>query len=226
MKAILKSILPRPMWDFSKKIYYGALTVKYRTLGRSPMAAETSKARKRRLREGFFDNYCVGKGIDIGYGGDLLAENCTGWDYEHGDAQYLRGVPDSSYDFVYASHVLEHMVSVETSVQNWWRVLKPGGYLIIFIPDRTLYEKKTTLPSRWNPDHKHFFLLNSDESPDTIGIVPFVERTLTDFHLEYAKECSEGHTIIDPNVHSDGEFSLELVIRKNTSAPPRSHGNR
>ena len=77
-----------------------------------------------------------------------------------------------------------------------------------------MYEKKKTLPSRFNPDHRHFFLISRDEAPDTIGIVPLIERTLKDFEIIYAKKCSEGHTINDPDLQSDGEFSIEVVIRK------------
>jgi SAM-dependent methyltransferase len=215
MKKILKSILPMQVWQLLKRMYFKMLAVKYRLFGRSFVPAETTKARKRREQENFFEKYCVGRGLDIGFGGDLLSENCTGWDYEHGDAQYLRGVRDVSYDFVYASHTLEHMVSVEASLQNWWRVLKPGGYLIICVPDRDLYEKKTVLPSRWNNDHKHFFLLNRDDPPDTIAIVPLIQKILSGQDIVYAKICDDGHTITDPNRHSDGEYSLEIVIRKN-----------
>ena len=84
----------------------------------------------------------------------------------------------------------------------------------IYLPHRVLYEKKKTLPSNFNPDHRNFFLIDKDEIPDTIGIVPLIERTLNDFEIIYAKECSEGHTITDPAIHSDGEFSIEVVIRK------------
>ncbi len=67
--------------------------------------------------------------------------------------------------------------------------------MILYLPHRNLYEKKKTLPSRWNLDHKHFFLIDKDEEPDTIGIIPMIQRSLSDFEIVYAKECSEGHTI-------------------------------
>jgi hypothetical protein len=92
--------------------------------------------------------------------------------------------------------------------------VKPGGYLIIYVPDRDLYEKKNTLPSRWNEDHTTFFLLERDEKPDTIGIVPFVVRTLPCSEIVSAKRCSDGHTIDDPSLHSDGEYSIEVVVRR------------
>jgi SAM-dependent methyltransferase len=214
MKRIIKAFLPRPLYEGGKKYYYTVLHAMYRRIGRRTRSAETAKAKARRLREGFFDNFCRGTGLDIGYGGDLLAPNCTGWDFEHGNAQYLTGVPDCTFDFVYSSHTLEHMVDPEISLKNWWRVVKLNGFLIVFVPDRDLYEKKKTLPSAWNLDHKHFFSLVTDEKPDTLGIVPLIQRVLPDSRIVDAKVCSEGCTITDPKVHSNGEYSIEVVVQK------------
>lgn len=186
----------------------------YRCAGRPSKALESSKARARRLRENFFSSYCNGRGLDIGYGGDLLAPNCKGWDVEHGDAQILQGVKDCSFDFVYSSHTLEHVHDPVIALQNWWRVVRPGGFLLLYIPHRDLYEKKTALPSRWNPDHKHFFLLDRDEEPHTKSIISLIEKALTAYEIISAKVCSEGHTNIDPEEHSDGEYSIEVVVRK------------
>lgn len=190
------------------------LLLKYRFFGRPVCFLESSKAQQRRVREGFFKKYCHGFGLDVGYGGDLLTSDCRGWDMEHGDAQYLRGIPNESYDFVYSSHTLEHMNDPAVSLKNWWRVVKTGGYLIIFLPHRDLYEKKKTLPSRWNPDHKHFFLLNENDPPDTLGILPLITRSIDGYEVMVAQDCSEGHTITDPSLHSDGEYSIEVVLKK------------
>ena len=93
-------------------------------------------------------------------------------------------------------------------------MLKKGGYLIIYIPHRDLYEKKKTLPSRFNPNHTAFFLIDNDEAPDTIGIIPLIKRNLNNYEIIYAKECNEGHTVSDPELHSNGEFSIEVVLKK------------
>lgn len=190
------------------------LKVTYRIFGRKPVHGETAKAKSRRLKEGFFEKYCQGKGIDIGYGGDLLAENCQGWDFEHGDAHYLKGIKDQQFDFVYSSHTIEHLAQPATALKNWWRVLKTGGFMILYLPHRDLYEKKLTLPSRWNSDHKHFFLLDRDEPPDTLGIVPLIRRTLKNYEIVAQRICDDGHQITDPYQHSDGEYSIEIVIKK------------
>lgn len=219
MENIVKRTVPSQINNLARStglvaIYKKIRSTKYYYLGRAYKPGETSKARQRRIREGFFLKYCQGTGLDIGYGGDLLAKNCRGWDYEHGDAQYLQGINESEYDFVYSSHTLEHLPFPEVAILNWWNVLKPGGYLILYVPHRDLYEKKTTLPSRWTPEHKHFFLLDRDEQPNTIGMIPFLNRNLSNHEIVEAKVCSEGHSIQDPEIHSDGEYSIEVIIRK------------
>ncbi|MBT8386151.1 MAG: class I SAM-dependent methyltransferase [Ignavibacteria bacterium] len=214
MKEKLKNFLPESIWNILQWGKKTLLVFKYRYIGRPFVPGETTKAYSRRVREGFFEKYCEGKGLDIGFGSDLITEDAKGYDFEHGNAQYLKGVKDNSYDFVYSSHTIEHLPNPSDGVKNWFRVVKPGGYLIIYLPHRELYEKKRTLPSRFNHDHCHYFLIERDEAPDTIGIVPLIERTLNGFEIVYAKECSEGHTITDPELHSDGEFSIEVVVKK------------
>jgi SAM-dependent methyltransferase len=214
MKEKLKTLLPGKIWKILQWLKKNLLAIQYRTIGRPFVSGETSKAQSRRVREGFFEKYCKGNGLDIGFGSDLITKDAKGYDFEHGNAQYLKGVKDNSYDFVYSSHTIEHLPDPAEGVKNWFRVVKPGGYLIIYLPHRDLYEKKKTLPSRFNLDHRHFFLVDRDEAPDTIGIVPLIEKILNDFTIIYAKECSEGHTITDSEIHSDGEFSIEVVVRK------------
>lgn len=216
ISSIIKTIVPRPLLEkiVNSNYMLQLLISRYRLLGRPPREAETTKARSRREREGFFASYCQGNGLDIGYGGDLLAPNCRGYDIEDGNAQNLEGIENESYDFVYSSHTLEHMPDVVEALVNWWRVVKPGGFLIMYIPHRDLYEKKKTLPSNWNLGHRQFFLLDKNEPPDTIGIMPLIASSLQGGEVIYAKVCSEGHTITDPAIHSDGEYSIEIVMRK------------
>lgn len=205
---------PSPIWNTGRFIYRNYLKRKYLTKGRPFIPGETFKARSRREKENFFELYCRGEGLDIGYGGDPVVPGVDVWDFEHGDAQLLQGAARGKYEFVYSSHTLEHLNDPSEAMYNWWRVLKPGGYLIIYIPHRDLYEKKKTLPSRFNDNHKHFFLIDKDENPDTIGLIPLIRRTLTNYEIVYIKECSEGNTIKDPDRHSNGEYSIETVIRK------------
>ncbi len=120
---------------------------------------ETAKCREMRQERGDFKRYLHGHGIDIGAGPDpLLVEDGSvrAWDRGDGDAQLMRGVADAAYDFVYASHCLEHMRNVEEALTNWIRITKKGGFLYVTVPDYILYEKMTW-PSQFNTDHKHSF---------------------------------------------------------------------
>mgnify|MGYP001544673260 CR=1 FL=1 len=124
------------------------------------MGNETLKACSRRGEMGYFEKYLIGNGIDIGCGSDKLFNpvpmihfNCRGWDVTDGDAQYMRGVEEHTYDFVYSSHCLEHMHNPTVALENWWRILKPGGYLFVAVPDAELYEQGVW-PSLGNGDHK------------------------------------------------------------------------
>lgn len=179
---------------------------------------ETAKAKARREREGFYAKYIGGRVLDIGCGTDPVIPWCNKWDFSLGntDAATLEGVERESYDTVYSSHCLEHLHYPHEAVRRWFQVVKPGGHLIIVVPERDLYEKKKLLPSNWNRDHKLMFTLDRDEPPNTYGLVPLITNALRfePYRFVYAKVCSDGHTVTDPSQHSNGEYSVEAVIRK------------
>lgn len=52
------------------------------------------------------------------------------------DAETLATVPDNRYNFVIASHVIEHCFSPLTAIENHLRVLMTGGHAIYALPDK------------------------------------------------------------------------------------------
>jgi predicted SAM-dependent methyltransferase len=55
-----------------------------------------------------------------------------------GDARDLSRFQDATFEAVYASHVLEHfgyLTELCAALQEWHRVLKPGGVLYVSVPD-------------------------------------------------------------------------------------------
>lgn len=52
------------------------------------------------------------------------------------NAETLRSIGDESYGFVAAAHVIEHMRNPIGAVENWLRVLRPGGTLYLAVPDK------------------------------------------------------------------------------------------
>lgn len=121
------------------------------------MGNEASKAKPR------LQGLLTGKGLDIGCGSTPITDDCDRWDLEQGDAQYLVGVEDGIYDWIFSSHLLEHVKDPTAAVARWWRALKPGGFLIVLMPDEDLYEQGVW-PSRFNSDHKHSFTLSKWQS--------------------------------------------------------------
>ena len=53
-----------------------------------------------------------------------------------GEAADLKDFKDESYDFVVSSHCLEHCANVLKAVEEWVRVLKKNGALLLVLPDK------------------------------------------------------------------------------------------
>lgn len=165
---------------------------------------ETAKARDRRLREGWFQKFIIDPGIDIGCGIDPINDTFDRWDaiYGDGDATFMDGIPDEHYMTVISSHLLEHLHDVKEAVSNWWRILKPGGHLIIVVPHRDLFEEKKELPSLRNSDHKWFWLPMEQESPCTLS-------------LSHVIRASTGQdSFLLRTLDQNGEYSIEAIVQK------------
>ena len=53
------------------------------------------------------------------------------------DAVNITNVGDSAYDFVFASHCLEHIANPIKALKEWLRIIKTGGYVILILPEKT-----------------------------------------------------------------------------------------
>ena len=134
---------------------------------------ELSKSIPRRIHDPYFmSKYFVGNGVDIGgfpdplqlYVNDFpLISSVQVWDWDQGDAQFMKGVSDDHYDFVHSSHCLEHLADPFEGLRNWFRVLRSGGHLIVVVPEEDLYEQGV-FPSNLNKDHKWTFSINKTQS--------------------------------------------------------------
>lgn len=139
----------------------------------------TSISMQRRMFDSrFATRYLVGLGIDVGGGIDSLAlytelfpliRNVVVYDEPNGDAQYLENVPDGVFDFAYSSHCLEHVRDPLIALQNWIRVVRRGGYLVVSAPDEDLYEQGIW-PSTFNADHKTTFTIHKPKSWSQVSV--------------------------------------------------------
>lgn len=155
--------------------------------------------------------YTRGRGIDVGSGPHRLFDHWTtvdsGKDFGgrrvadmHMDGGCPLPLADHSLDFVFSSHFLEHVVDFERALASWWRFIKPGGHLVLYLPHADLYPRRGQPGA--NPDHKHDFL------PE--HIIDAME-TITDGHDVYGADLIENETRADGD-----EYSFFQVYRKHS----------
>ncbi|MEI6304730.1 MAG: methyltransferase domain-containing protein [Candidatus Taylorbacteria bacterium] len=124
---------------------------------------ETSKSKRLWLKGSIEELALKGKGIDIGPANDPVLPNVRTFDMQDGDANNISRYIHDQFDFVYASHCLEHMIEPQEVLKDWWKLVKTGGYIFFAVPDEDLYEQGV-FPSRFNPDHKATFTISKSKS--------------------------------------------------------------
>ena len=123
-------------------------------------------------------SFLRGKGIDIGCGPDPISPEAYPFDTHCGDANHILDFlpPGEKYDFVFSSHCLEHMFDPSSALVDWWSLVKPGGAMILTVPDEDLYEQGYW-PSIFNYDHKHTFTIAKQKSwsPVSVNLLELIQ---------------------------------------------------
>jgi len=169
--------------------------------------SETSKCRAR------LAPYCLGYGVDVGFGGDPIVPQAIGVDLPQpysdvgrlpvqlgGDATRLVWFADGTLDFVFSSHLIEDFREVGAVLNEWLRVLKPGGRLIIFCPDEPVYRRHCAATGQpYNTHHVH-----------------------ADFSLAYVKRELAGLRVASRVLYENplvDIYSWEIVVEKMAPVP-------
>ena len=200
---------------------------------------QCSKSIYRRLTNPcFINHYFVGRGLDIGGKPDPLSlytelfcqiESVKTWDIEDGDAQYLEGVKEGEFDFVHSSHCLEHLVDPLQGIKNWFRVVRPGGHLIVTVPDEDLYEQGV-FPSTMNLDHKWTFTVykQASWSDKSLNVVDVIKTLGEQANVQKIELLSASYRFslprYDQTLTPVGECGIEFVIRKLTDQEIETKG--
>lgn len=190
---------------------------------------ECSKSIQRRLSDAnFINRYFVGDGIDIGGKPDPLIlykelfpyiKSIKTWDWEDGDAQFMKSVDDDIYGFVHSSHCLEHLKDPKEGLRNWLRILRPGGYLIVTVPDEDLYEQGV-FPSTFNKDHKWTFTIFKARSwcDRSVNVIDLVRELDEHAELVRLEQLSSTYRYnlprYDQTLSPIAECGIEFIIRK------------
>lgn len=161
--------------------------------------------------------YLRGRGLDIGAGDfKIIPHAISVDDMDHAkfgftikpdivaDASDLSMFAGHSMDYVYSSHTLEHIENAKSALHGWWRLVKPGGYLILYLPHKNFYPN-IGQPGA-NPDHKHDFL-----PQDVIDMVP---------------HSADGWDLVEMQERNEGrEYSFLLVFKKLRSSGVRKYSH-
>jgi SAM-dependent methyltransferase len=131
----------------------------------------------------------------------------------------MEGVPDEHFDFVHSSHCLEHLVDPAIGLKNWLRVTRPGGHVVVTVPDEDLYEQGV-FPSTFNRDHKWTFAVckHASWSPRSLNVIDLVRELGPAADLVRLEQLSSGYRFdiprYDQSMSPVADFSIEFVIRK------------
>ena len=185
-------------------------------------ALEVSKNHKRRVEEGFYTKFCRGIGLDIGFRGMGITEGVEpvlptaigiDLDYPAYDGKLLP-FPSLSQNYVWAGHVLEHIEDYWTVLNEWMRVLKVGGHLVIILPHAFLYDKSLKQFDIWAScrDHKRLYTPAS--------ILSEIEHVLrpNSYRIVHMKDNDQGYDygqkLYDVPDYNNDCFEIELVLQK------------
>jgi len=163
--------------------------------------SETAKCRER------LKDYCSGFGLDLGFGGDKIVPWAIGVDLPNPytrvgidfqnfacDARDLSAFGDNAFDFVFSSHLLEDFENTEEVVREWGRVIKPGGNLVLYLPDEQLYRKHCRETGQtYNKHHKHENF-SADYLREILSRIPCLHLVRVTDHVD--------------------DYSFEIVARK------------
>ena len=137
-----------------------------------------------------------GKGVEIGCGPHKVFPHFIGIDLAPGVGDIVLDAGDLSIfgrealDFVFSSQLLHLAKDLPAMLREWWRVLKRGGHLVLYMPDPA---PESGMPADWRADEPRI---------DAHDLVAAMEKVGGwDMHVWQRR-------------HDDDEFSYLLVFEK------------
>ena len=127
------------------------------------------------------------------------------------DAVNISLIPNNTYDFCFSSHCLEHIANPLKALNEWLRIIKNGGHIIIVVPEKSIcfdhkrdYSKFSTLLLQYEKNVGEDDLSTLPEilanhdlpmDPPAGDLGNFVKRSLNNFN----NRCLH-HYVYNPNL--------------------------
>lgn len=119
---------------------------------------------------------------------------------------------DESLDFVVNAHVIEHCWDTIAALKEWYRVVRPGGYVFMIVPHKDRCEPDNTMPTTTIAElearHSGETLIPEDYKPggyyghrsywrtaDFIALVEHLGMSVYR-HLEVCDKVQNGFTVV------------------------------
>lgn len=105
------------------------------------------------------------------------------------------------------------------ALRNWVRVVWPGGYLVVMIPDEDMYEQGVFPPSTFNGDHKYTFTPYKQRSWSLASVSVFALITALGDTVETIKveQVRDDYNWTLPRQDQTGgpaACAIEFILRK------------
>lgn len=173
------------------------------------------------------EKYCRGLGFDFGPGGNRFSPTVLNsdwyphpegvdlvWNVVHNNGWYPFPFSDNTFDFVFASHVLEdfHPDRLQQVFDELLRMIKPGGYYVILGPcmDGVRYPR---WDEKFTADD-----IEVKEGKRQIGETKGNPSHLLDWNLELCyklREQSKYKTeIIQEDTFDQKRMTIDFILRK------------
>ena len=165
--------------------------------------------------------FVYGHGVDLGCGcWKLKVENsrehsCIGVDmgmstFACKEADVIADVSnlpfkDELFDYVYSSHTLEDMHYSEAVLIEWWRILKPGGRLILYLPLTRRVAKELG-----REDWENFYPNLGEKGANVYHAKDFYPQEIRDA----IAKLGHAEVLVDEIRGDKDEYSFLLVFRK------------
>ena len=154
--------------------------------------------------------YLKGRGLDLGAGMFKILPHAISIDSgEHSatfghpfvanlrmDCEKLDAFSSQSMDFVFSSHLLEHIVNYKAALREWWRVIQIGGKLVLYLPHKSFY------PNMGQPGANH------------THVHDFMPQDIIDAMTEICSNAVRYDLLECQDRNENDEYSMLLVFRK------------